>query len=82
ALHKIRFLILSNFLGSVHIGMLVAFKYTNFFIENLNQLLHVFSVSIPKMQLTMPLGISFYTFQIVSYLADVYTKNIALLDRF
>ena len=58
-----------------NVGMLVVFKYTNFVIENLNLLLGVFSLEIPHADLVMPLGISFYTFQIVSYLADVYTQK-------
>lgn len=57
-------------------GMLVFFKYTNFLIENLNTLLSVFHVVIPEVNLVMPLGISFYTFQITSYLIDVYTGKI------
>ncbi|WP_298481896.1 MBOAT family protein [uncultured Ruminococcus sp.] len=57
-------------------GMLVFFKYTNFLIENLNALLSVFHVVIPEVNLIMPLGISFYTFQITSYLIDVYTGKI------
>ncbi|MGN1403216.1 MAG: MBOAT family O-acyltransferase [Ruminococcus sp.] len=57
-------------------GMLVFFKYTNFLIGNLNALLSVFHVVIPEVNLVMPLGISFYTFQITSYLIDVYTGKI------
>lgn len=57
-------------------GMLVVFKYTNFLIGNLNGLLSVFHVSLPATKLILPLGISFYTFQITSYLIDVYTKKV------
>lgn len=57
-------------------GMLVVFKYTNFLIGNLNGLLSVFHVSIPAAKLILPLGISFYTFQVTSYLIDVYTKKV------
>ena len=57
-------------------GLLIFFKYTNFLIENLNHLLAVFHASIPSLHLVLPLGISFYTFQITSYLIDVYTKKI------
>ena len=57
-------------------GMLVVFKYTNFLIGNLNGLLSVFHVSLPAAKLILPLGISFYTFQITSYLIDVYTKKV------
>lgn len=57
-------------------GMLVVFKYTNFLIGNLNGLLSVFHVSLPAAKLIFPLGISFYTFQVTSYLIDVYTKKV------
>ena len=57
-------------------GMLVVFKYTNFLIGNLNGLLSVFHVSLPAAKLILPLGISFYTFQVTSYLIDVYTKKV------
>lgn len=52
---------------------LVVFKYTDFFIENINSLLHV---SVPKMNLPLPIGISFYTFQALSYIIDVYRGRI------
>lgn len=53
-------------------GLLVFFKYTNFFIVNINALLTATHVQIPTISVVMPLGISFYTFQVVSYLVDVY----------
>ena len=55
--------ILTNF------GVLGYFKYTNFLIENLNLLFHN---AIDPIQVVMPIGISFYIFQSVSYLIDVY----------
>lgn len=51
------------------IAVLVFFKYTNFFIENANSL---FNIRIPGIAWVMPIGISFYTFQILSYTIDVY----------
>ncbi|MDE6983588.1 MAG: MBOAT family protein [Lachnospiraceae bacterium] len=55
-------------------GFLLFFKYTNFFIENINAALRL--VRIPwrfyTLSITLPLGISFYTFQIASYVIDVY----------
>ncbi len=54
-------------------GMLFVFKYTGFFIENINGL---FGTSIPDPHLTLPLGISFYTFQIASYVIDRYRAKI------
>ena len=56
-----------------NIGMLFFFKYSDFFISNVNGLL---GTSIPLLQLTLPLGISFYTFQTMSYTLDVYRGNI------
>lgn len=66
------------FIGGLiyNFGLLVVFKYTNFFIGNCNALLSLFHVSIPELKWIMPLGISFYTFQITSYLIDVYTEKI------
>lgn len=56
-----------------NIGMLFFFKYTDFFITNLNALL---GTSIPLLRLTLPLGISFYTFQTMSYTLDVYKGTV------
>ncbi|MBO3443590.1 MBOAT family protein [Clostridium sp. CCUG 7971] len=55
-----------------NISILVIFKYSNFFVDNLNTLLNV-KISIPVINL--PLGISFFTFQIISYIIDVYRKD-------
>ena len=57
----------------LNLGTLVGFKYTGFFIENLN---HWFSLSIPVPDLPLPLGISFYTFQTMSYTIDVYRGHV------
>lgn len=54
-------------------GLLFLFKYFDFFAQNLNLMLH--KETLPLLNLTLPLGISFYTFQIVSYVGDVYTKK-------
>ncbi len=56
-------------------GLLAVFKYLGFLVENLNTLLAFFFVSLPVPEITMPLGISFYTFQITSYLFDIYYKK-------
>ena len=55
------------------IGLLIYFKYTNFFIDNFNNL---FNTSINIGKIIMPLGISFFTFQTISYLIDVYKKDV------
>ncbi len=54
-------------------GALFLFKYADFVITNLNALL---GVSIPLLRLTLPLGISFYTFQTLSYTIDVYRGDV------
>ena len=51
------------------LGFLVYFKYTNFFISNINGIL---KTDLPALNVIMPIGISFYTFQIISYILDVY----------
>ena len=56
-----------------NLGILFFFKYSNFFINNIN---NIFNVSISKLNLTLPLGISFYTFQTLSYTIDVYKGKI------
>ncbi len=55
------------------VGMLIFFKYTGFILTNVNMFAGT-AVPIPK--ITLPLGISFYTFQIMSYVIDVYKGNI------
>ncbi len=56
------------------LGTLFVFKYFNFFMENVN--LALGKEAAPMLNLTLPLGISFYTFQIVSYIVDVYSGKI------
>ena len=56
-----------------NIGLLGVFKYSAFIAENLNRL-PFFNLPIPK--LTLPIGISFYTFQILSYIIDLYWGNV------
>ncbi|NLL67285.1 MAG: MBOAT family protein [Clostridiaceae bacterium] len=53
----------------ISIGLLVFFKYTDFFIGNVNG---VFNTDISPLNIALPIGISFYTFQILSYTIDVY----------
>ena len=54
--------------------LLFVFKYFDFFAENLNFVLH--RDLLPVLELTLPLGISFYTFQMISYVADVYNGTV------
>jgi alginate O-acetyltransferase complex protein AlgI len=57
----------------VNVGLLFYFKYSNFFVENLNHLIGVFHVpEIKWAKLILPIGISFYTFETITYVVDVY----------
>ena len=56
-----------------NLGMLGFFKYTNFLLLNLGA---VTGLSFPPLSLTLPLGISFYTFQTMSYTIDVYRGKV------
>lgn len=60
-----------------NIGSLFLFKYADFFVENANWILSQVNsgVEFPYTNLILPIGISFYTFQISSYLIDVYRKK-------
>lgn len=49
------------------------FKYANFLIDNINYILHT---NIGNVEVALPIGISFYTFQILSYVIDVYRGNV------
>ena len=55
------------------LGCLFYFKYFNFFIENLNNITHL---NLHFIDVVMPIGISFYTFQAMSYLIDVYRCDV------
>lgn len=55
-----------------HIGSLGYFKYTNFFLENVNA---VCGTDIGMLEILLPVGISFYTFQQLAYLIDCYRKE-------
>ncbi|WMJ89851.1 MBOAT family O-acyltransferase [Anaerocolumna sp. MB42-C2] len=59
-------------------GILFFFKYINFTIDNINYILKLFSPGngIPSLEVVLPLGISFYTFQAVSYVIDVYKGEV------
>ena len=51
------------------LGILGFFKYTDFLVDTFNS---VTRMNIPLLRLTLPIGISFYTFQLISYIIDVY----------
>lgn len=61
------------------LGLLAVFKYTGFFLSNLQLLIGVPEI-IPN--ITLPIGISFYTFQLLSYVIDVYRGEVAVQKKF
>ncbi len=69
---RLSFLTLS-FGVALNLAMLGYLKYANFFIENLNG---IFKISIEQATIIMPIGISFYTFQAISYIVDVYRGGV------
>jgi alginate O-acetyltransferase complex protein AlgI len=57
----------------INLGLLFYFKYSNFFVENINHVLDRFGVKeIAWVKLVLPIGISFYTFETITYVVDVY----------
>ena len=64
------FLILSIVIG---LGLLGIFKYADFFVGSFNAMT---GLSVPMLRLALPIGISFYTFQSLSYTIDVYRGNV------
>ncbi|MBK9099372.1 MAG: MBOAT family protein [bacterium] len=71
-----KFYLLLSFV--INLGLLAYFKYLFFIIDNLNSAASLFGtdVSIPYFNIILPLGISFYTFQTLSYAIDVYRNTI------
>ena len=59
----------------IHISLLFIFKYTDFILANIN---NIFNANINLLKLALPIGISFYTFQIISYEVDVYKKKVSV----
>lgn len=58
---------------AINLGFLGYFKYADFFIENFNA---ATGLSVSLLNIALPIGISFYTFQLVSYLIDVYRGDV------
>lgn len=76
---KKRWLLLSL---TMNLGLLAYFKYANFFIENVNAVLTTSGVeNIAWTSILLPIGISFYTFQTLTYSIDVYRKVSKPLDK-
>ena len=62
-----------------NIIQLLYFKYTDFFITNINT---IFKTDIALLRVIMPIGISFFTFQTLSYVVDVYKKEVEAAKNF
>lgn len=58
---------------AINLGFLGYFKYADFFLANFRALT---GISVPLLKIALPIGISFYTFQILSYTVDVYRKDV------
>lgn len=75
SIRKRNFLLLSSLV--INLGILFIFKYYNFFLDNLAGVFSLFGYSIEagSLRVVLPVGISFYTFQTLSYTIDVYRKK-------
>ena len=62
----------------MNVGLLAYFKYANFFLQSLGAALNAVggSGSMPLLQILAPIGISFYTFEAINYMVDVYRRKI------
>jgi alginate O-acetyltransferase complex protein AlgI len=72
-----KLLLATSLIGNL--GLLVYFKYANFFLKSLEDSLHAAGVtaSMPVLQVILPIGISFYTFEAINYTVDVYRGRAA-----
>jgi alginate O-acetyltransferase complex protein AlgI len=75
-----RVILISSFV--CNLGMLGFFKYFNFFIDTARPLLEAIGLSGQTLEIILPVGISFYTFQTLSYTIDVYRGVLKPTDRF
>lgn len=68
----------------INVGFLGVFKYYNFFIDNFVEVFSFFGMSISpsNLNIILPVGISFYTFQTMSYTIDVYKKELQATNDF
>ena len=57
----------------IHVLLLIIFKYTDFIIQTIND---ISNANIKLLNIALPIGISFYTFQIISYVIDVYNGKV------
>lgn len=64
---------------TIHILILCLFKYTNFMVSNIN---HLFHTNMQLFNIALPIGISFYTFQMISYEIDVFKRKVEVQKNF
>lgn len=63
---------------AINIGLLISFKYANFITNNINEILTALNISaIDLAPIHLPLGVSFFTFQAISYIVDVYRREVS-----
>lgn len=63
----------------INLALIGFFKYANFLIENINA---IFNLNINDLDIALPIGISFFTFQTMSYVIDVYRKEVKVSHNF
>ncbi len=63
----------------LNLGMLALFKYGNFFVDNLNAILNL---QVPNPRISLPIGISFYTMQTITYTIDAYRGKVKVQKSF
>ena len=77
ALHQKKWVLFANVV--VNLGLLAFFKYTAFFIDTWNQ---IFGTQLKVWEIELPIGISFFTFQALSYVVDVYRRTVPVQKSF
>ena len=67
-----------------NLGILGFFKYFNFFINSFDEMISLFGIQLDYVHLNiiLPVGISFYTFQTLSYTIDIYRKKLEPTDSY
>ncbi len=75
-----KFLLLTSIV--VNLGLLGFFKYYNFFIDSANTILSSWGLGVSNLNIILPIGISFYTFQTMSYTIDIYRSKLKPVDNF
>lgn len=78
---SMRRLLLSISLAA-NLGMLFFFKYYNFFVDSASDILTMWGLGISNLDIILPVGISFYTFQTMSYTIDIYRKRLEPVQSF